>query len=37
MNLSFSRRLSNLQGRDSTITGRLCMAFELGDKSWKLP
>ena len=25
-----------LQGQDTTITGRLYMAFELGDKSWKL-
>jgi len=25
-----------LQGQDMTITGRLYMAFELGDKSWKL-
>ncbi len=25
-----------LQGRDMTITGCLCVAFELGEKSWKL-
>jgi len=25
-----------LHGQDTTITGRLYMAFELGDKSWKL-
>jgi transposase len=25
-----------LQGQDTTITGRLYMAFELGEKSWKL-
>jgi transposase len=25
-----------LQGRDTTITGWLCVAFELGEKSWKL-
>ncbi|MGE8449405.1 MAG: IS110 family transposase [Pseudomonadales bacterium] len=25
-----------LQGQDTTITGRLYIAFELGDKSWKL-
>ncbi len=25
-----------LQGRDTTITGWLCVAFELGERSWKL-
>jgi len=25
-----------LQGQNTTITGRLYMAFELGEKSWKL-
>ena len=25
-----------LRGQDTTIVGRLYVAFELGDKSWKL-
>jgi transposase len=25
-----------LQGQDTTIVGRLYVAFELGEKSWKL-